>query len=597
MKENICKFCKCLPAMALGTTLLLLGCTDNDYDFDQVDLTVGIGGNELLLPSNSTDTIKLSDILDLNNSETVIIKPNGEYVFEQNGANVEPARPLIDKILVAKQTITSSDLNIDLAGLFPNMAKAQTTATSVQFPINISGNVHEIAYTGDKPTEVVSLDWADVFATVNLNLEFSPMLSKLVPVIEQLTVELPRFMKLGNVKTNVKFEQNGSKITLYNVPTNQSLLLTEEIQGLDFVNGNSDMGQLVIDDGKIKVDGKINVGIVASGTYDLASGNMPTVGDVYIRSHIEMSDFEIRGAVGKFSPKINLDNLGSVNITGIPQFLTDEDVVLDLYNPQIQITLSNDMDAAGFISGTLSSIKDGVEIASVDIPEMGIMANATTKICICRNSNKVEGVYDVVMEVPNLSDLIRTIPDNILFKASARADETRTCSFELGKQYTIQPSYKIEAPIMFGEDAVIVYNDSIDDLNKDLKDIELSENSYITINSNIENRIPIYLDVKVEAIGVDGNVLNGIKVNVNNNIIASADGVGSVVTPVEILLNQTENGALKKLDKLMFVITGKAKSPDGNNSVVGKTLNSEKHFLIARDIEIKLVGKVITDLN
>ena len=59
MKENISKFCKCLPAMALGTTLLLLGCTDNDYDFDQVDLTVGIGGNELLLPSNSTDTIKL----------------------------------------------------------------------------------------------------------------------------------------------------------------------------------------------------------------------------------------------------------------------------------------------------------------------------------------------------------------------------------------------------------------------------------------------------------------------------------------------------------------------------------------------------------
>ena len=150
---------------------------------------------------------------------------------------------------------------------------------------------------------------------------------------------------------------------------------------------------------------------------------------------------------------------------------------------------------------------------------------------------------------------------------------------------------------MFGEDAVIVYNDSIDDLNKDLKDIELSENSYITINSNIENRIPIYLDVKVEAIGVDGNVLNGIKVNVNNNIIASADGVGSVVAPVEILLNQTENGALKKLDKLMFVITGKAKSPDGKNGVVGKTLNSEKHFLIARDIEIKLVGKVITDLN
>ena len=91
--------------------------------------------------------------------------------------------------------------------------------------------------------------------------------------------------------------------------------------------------------------------------------------------------------------------------------------------------------------------------------------------------------------------------------------------------------------------------------------------------------------------------MDGIKVDVKNTVIASADGENSVVTPLEVVIMQSEKKALNQLEKLRFTIVGKAKSPDGNNSVVGKTLNSEKHFLIARDIEIKLVGKVITDLN
>lgn len=578
--------------------IVLSACTDNSYDFDQVDMTIGIGSEELLLPRNSTDTIKLLDILDLDNSETIVIKPNGNYVFEQNGGEVSPVHPMIDRILVAKQNVTSSDLNIDLSGLLPNMSKGKNRSRIVTLPIDINGNVHELSYIGNKPSEVVDLTKADVHASVSLNIAFSPSLSSLVPVIEQLSVELPDFMQLDNVKTNVNFERIASKLVLFNVPTNKSLTLSEDIVGLDFVNGNSDKGKLVIADGKIKVDGKINVGIVANAQYDLTSGELPSFQDVYIRSSIEMSDFEIRGATGRFAPKIALENLGNINITGIPQFLTDGNVVLDLYNPQILVTLSNDMNVPGLISGTIKSIKDGSEIAVVDVPEMPIKANGTTRMCICRKANQINNsLFDVIMEVANLSDLIRTIPDNIVFDASARADETKTCSFELGKQYTIQPNYKVEAPITFDEDAIIVYKDSIDDLNKDLKDIDLSENSFIKVNANIENRIPIHLDVKAEAIGLDGGVLDGIKVDVKNSVIASADGKKSVETPIEIVISQTETGTLKQLERLRFVVTGKAKSPDGKNTVKGINLNSEKHFLIARNLEIKLVGKVITDLN
>ena len=52
-----------LPCAAMAGAVVLASCTDNDYDFDQIDATVGFGVDGLTLPVNSTDTIKLADVL------------------------------------------------------------------------------------------------------------------------------------------------------------------------------------------------------------------------------------------------------------------------------------------------------------------------------------------------------------------------------------------------------------------------------------------------------------------------------------------------------------------------------------------------------
>ena len=78
-----------------------------------------------------------------------------------------------------------------------------------------------------------------------------------------------------------------------------------------------------------------------------------------------------------------------------------------------------------------------------------------------------------------------------------------------------------------------------------------------------------------------------------------ADGANSVNTPLEIKLSQRTAGALAKLDGLVLSIEAAAADddPSGNSAVVGQTLNSEKHFLVAKDIKIKLVGQLIGDFN
>ena len=90
-----------LPCAAMAGAVVLASCTDNDYDFDQIDATVGFGGDGLTLTVNSTDTIKLADVLELDGNDCVVEEPNGDYVFRQTGDPVAPVNPEIGRITVS----------------------------------------------------------------------------------------------------------------------------------------------------------------------------------------------------------------------------------------------------------------------------------------------------------------------------------------------------------------------------------------------------------------------------------------------------------------------------------------------------------------
>lgn len=312
-----------------------------------------------------------------------------------------------------------------------------------------------------------------------------------------------------------------------------------------------------------------------------------------------MSRITVTSAYGKFNPDIDLNELGNVEITGVPDFLTDGNVVVDLYNPQILLTVTNDMAIGGVINGIITSHKEGNDPVSIPVNGINVKPSGTTNVCICRRAEAVDAtLYDQVLPIANLSDLISTIPDNITFDAEATADSKTDGSFDFGKQYTIQPNYRIEAPITFDADARIVYKDTLDGWNDDISDFELAEDSYVSMSATVENRVPAYLDLQVSAVDVDGNVMseNDITVEVSTTVLASADGENSAETPLTVNIRQKSEGAFSRLDGLVFNVEARA-SEDGQNPVVGKTLNAKKHFIIARDINVKLVGKVIGDFN
>lgn len=573
------------------------GCIDNDYDLDGVDMTIGIGNGEFLLPSCSTDSIRLSEVLELNESETVVEKDNGDYYYLQDGNNVSPTHTKVDKITVVKHRGESQDFSFSVANYLHQSGK-RTKTTNIPVDFNQKQVVYSFAYKGSIPNEVEELIVANTDGKITINTSFSPEVQKFVPVIAELSLELPSFLTIENVNSKLDHTQNGSKLVFKNVSTASNLKVDFTIGKIDFKKKSSPLGSLSTSNRNLSMNADIQMGIkinnIALGSSIEGADKCKITADMIINN-----DLVIEKVRGKFNPSIELDDLGSTDVTGIPDFLTNEGVVIDIDNPQITLNLESNLDVPGFIGGTLTAVKNGQKTANITIPEVKVLANATSKICICRNKSKVnQAAYTEVVEVPNLSTVLNPIPDHINFAGHARADKTVEADFVLGKQYTIKPSYRIEAPLAFGENARIVYTDSFDDFNSDIKDIEVKDNTYIEFSGDVESKVPAYLNASAVAIDINGNEMpeSEVKVAVDGEIKASADGKTPAVSTLKITMKPTKS-ALKKLDGLKFTVSGSAKSEKNTESVVGQTLNAKNHTLIIKNIKIKLVGQVIADLN
>ena len=576
-----------LPCVAMAGMFALSGCTDSDYDFNEIDATMGFGSDGLTLPVNSTDTIKLADVLELDGSDCVVEKSNGDYVFEQTGETVDPVYPEIDNIKVSGEP---QEGEIEL--------RVVPIPGGTGFTISADDDALTFTYSGDKPAEVKSLSYVGTDATMRLTVSFPSELSSAVSSIGSLTMQLPAYMDISNVTASTACTVSGSTLVFANIPTSRDLTVWANVTGLDFKASDKSLGSVEIAGDKVDMSGTIRVAVTATVT---GGTGVTGVDGARIRSSFTMDDIVVENARGVFDPEINLDDLGSVDITGVPEFLTDGDVWVDLYNPVIDLRVSNNMAVGGFISGTITSYKENNKKKSIDVKDIPVNPSGTTKVCICRRKDGINiAEYDVVRDYADLSELIREIPDRITFSASTRADASKESSFKLGtpSPYTIQPEYSFTAPIMFDQNASIVYKDTIDGWHEDIEDFELAEGSYINLTTTIENRVPAYLNVDVTPIDVDGNAMGSdeISVEVSNSVLASGDGENSTETPLSVDIKQNKDGALSRLDGLVFHVSAKA-SEDGQKPVTGVTLNARKHFLIARDIKVKFVGTVIGDFN
>ncbi len=609
------------PLMFTAGMLAIASCAgvDDNYDLGDLDATIGIGGDGISLPTSSTDSIMLSDVLNLSENGDVKTLENGDYVFQMAGKHVTSAHPEVAKVSLNPMAEITNQFRFNIS----SSAKGTTKAKRVSGHINETTNLQQMfVFTGHSDV-VESLSSIELDpTTISIKLDFSGVES-VMPTISQLKLSLPGYLDLSSddvtsnqsVGIQVSKEKESTSVALSNVSTASTLALTLNLKRIDFTQttSSSQYGSLSIDKNAhlITLNGKYNVSIQADWSVD----DISSIGSLYLISQVKGETMVIKEATGQFNPDIDFE-IGETSVNGIPDFLSDGNVVADLDNPQIRFTIKSDMDVAAKIGGTVDgkktsivSSKNGVVLASVDLPEITIKPGTpsnpvTTTICICRDASKLTDTYDEVREISDLSSLIKTIPDAIKVEnINARADNNRVSTFVFGRRYTVAPSYEVYAPLAFGEEGCIVYKDTLNNWSVDLEDVtpfidknDPSKNTSVELSADIVSRIPAYLTLSIQPIDKDGKAISSNIIKVTNpETVVASDGKKLVTSPVAANMTLMTEDALDVLDGVIMTISGSANGKNG--AVTGVTLNAKTQKMKVENLKIKLIGKVVADLN
>ena len=619
-----------LPALFAAGSLALTGCTNSDYDLGDLDKTIAIGSKTLELPSgNSVKEILLDDILDLDGSESVTIEENGLYQFKQsssiddvNDIKVEtitmtPDAPDPYSVDIADLSVSALPTGVPDAAIdaafdvawdgIPTILKSEGRISLFTFNTDLDENV--------KWLKTVTTKTDGNKSRIKINLSLSSNINQFVKQVSTMTVKLPTFLDLTVT------DQNGNKVvpsadgkyTLSNIPSTGADI-TVTINGLkDFKEAKAptDIDYLLIQKkaGQQKLEmlmqGEAYTEMIIDRDADIAKEDLKTalktgaVSGGQLNAITAISDIIISGAEGKFAPDIDIED-SRVELDDMPDFLTDKNVVVDLYNPQIILNAESKLPLNGFINATLiAKMKDGTVVKTLPIPQFTIK-KGTNKICITRRDENIPSGTTQTVIVPNLSEIINKVPDYIDLKITANADENNDYTIKLGESYSLTDiDYNIQAPLSFGEKAKIVYNEYEDGWAEDMpEDMDFEKGAYIEVTGIVESNVPTYLKFTAKAVNTSKTEIDNVTVDVDNIIGASTDGKTSVQTPIKIIIREKEGvkGALKDVDGIHYSLEA-ASAVEGKAAIVGKALNANENKLSIKDIKVTIHGRLIADLN
>ena len=341
-----------------------------------------------------------------------------------------------------------------------------------------------------------------------------------------------------------------------------------------------------LDNGKFKMLGLVKL------TLKINKLVVPSSPAVNVGATIDMGSISVSQATGKFKPTISAQEVGSTTITSLPDFLTDARVVADIDNPQIWLDIESNLPLGGTVEAKLgsSTLNGYVELSKAKGNALKIAANTTTKIVVCRKAPTVLSGYTPVI-ASDLSNIVKKLAEGMKITTeitSFDADDVTT-TFLLGNNYTFKPNYKFNARLALGDQAEVVYKETEDDWNKDLKDFQLTSASKVFLTASVNNGVPADLEINIKPLDVKGAGLAGLIVKpIKNKVLA-----GETAGVIQYEITDPHGAGLKDLNGVEYELLVKAPSSATDK---GKALNKNQKITI-KTTDLQLNGKVIIDAN
>ena len=571
-----------LRGLLIVSSLGFTACVDNDYDLSKdIDMTVTIGGENLSIPGSNTDLITMDKILDLDPESDVKADADGNYSLTMDG-NGEPSTVNVEKVTIESDNINTTPSASSLSFEYAPDADSEADVDDMS-SFDVDKN--------DVTEDLTGLYHATTTCSSTLNMSYSGSARRLhlgrgfkVTFPEYLTVNCvndPRFTIDGNVLT---FNQD---VTI-NSGTTLEVPLT--IDAIDFTK--LDEGEGLVERGHLVMTGDIPV----NGRAYLKADDFLSEEDVTLEMHTDMNlgDIEFTEVTATVDPQIDI-TIDPVTINNLPDCLKDDDVRIDMTDPKIYFNVTNGSPVPVNFTADMLPYKEGRLLNTVAIGDKDggtepiiIPANVSDyTICLHRLEDGSGIEADDIITVPDLNNLVETIPDEIRTENIVVKAIQEKVTLEPGKDYGLNTDYNVSAPLQFNSGTEIIYTDSLDDWNGDIKDIDarLAE-----ISLDAYNTIPLDMEMTADAIDTDGNIMSEITATVTGEINAGTAESPST-SKLTIRLESSAEGAMKRLDGIIYKI--RATVPE---DMQGKVLN-ENQSLQLDNVVISVKGGITIDMN
>ncbi|WP_443681272.1 hypothetical protein [Phocaeicola plebeius] len=585
----MCKVKKMYPlwGFLLSFPLWTVSCVDNKYDLDKdIDMTINVGGEHLTIPAGSSDTAYLSKIIEVEEGD--ILQPDAAtrvyHLTKKDDIDVEPTT-------VKEVTISETTTNLS-----PTEIVHATSSSSVEVPATVTtfGDFEAKSNNIDEALKELGALYAKAPVDLILTIDFQKEQSLNFTRVQanKLKIVFPDYIVFkaeegiqGHelILDGQVLSENGS-----------SYSRTLKVEGYKF-SENAGAGRKP-NEGTLTIEGVISMEGEVVTTGVSGTGTLSLVPKTVLR---EMTANSVTGVI---QPEIKAETT-NIELNDLPDFLKDEETRMDITNPVILLRAENQLETPVEVDAVLTPMKGNAQIDGKEV-KVGsgygktpvVLASGKNVIALSRTGEcTIEGVTSNV-KVEDINNLLETIPDDIEVDLQPVVRNEDYYTAELGRAYEMPSSYEVDVPLSFEQNLNIVYNDSVQDLNKDLNDLDKVILKKANVLLTVDNAIPLKLQLKPENVlikDVYGNELTAVKKTIEEDkqyVTESTDGEKPVTSELVLNLTSEDTAFLSKIDRICFKLTAVP------GSATGVPLK-DTQWLKVTSIKLSVPGGVNVDLN
>lgn len=524
----------CLIAIGASTW----SCIDDKYDLSDIDTTVQVKVDDLVIPIN-IDQIDLESIIDLD-EDGIVQVVDGAYTVVKGGT--------IDSDAINVDPISIKCPNIDPT--VDEIHAVDASGVTMQFPLSTVSTRYSFKSNviTDK-IEGLSTVYADFEIKITFSLKPNPG--------GEITLSGVRV----NLPKGLIIDENYNKTTGVYVADKVNMVggkasLTIPVKGIDFGAEYYAVNPFDAQTHIVALDGELSIG---GGTIDCKNSTLHRTLDFKVE--YSFGTLDVRAIDGKINYPIDGVDISRIDINDLPDVLSQPGTNISLANPVIYFGINNPLQDCKLTASSglsITAVRGGQASKTYSLDEDLTVgyghADGEYNFMMCPAPNKVEKLDP---EFPDPKKYVFSTLGNILsgdgipealdvkfVNPGVRNQEVE--NLLVGHNYgSVHGKYKFVAPLQFDGQSKIIYTDVMDGWYSE--DMDYLTIETLVVDATISSNVPLTLDFTGYPIDKDGKRINnvaieGAKVNANakdqkvsiriTGAVTGLDGVEFVATAV-----------------------------------------------------------------